>query len=475
MNVRTRMAPSPTGNLHIGTAHTSLFNFLLARKTGGKFILRLDDTDAARNKTDFEQNIASGLEWLGLVWDEGFDMGGPYEPYRQSLRSEVYDRYLQQLLDDGKVYRCFCTSEELEAERKASQERKDPVYQYSGKCRHLSKDEVNEKIEAGLSFTIRMRTDWVQEDVVVDDQIRGEIRVKASEIGDFIIVRSDGSPLLLLTSTVDDIEMEITHALRGEDMLNVSFRQWFIFKALNKQMPKYAHKPFLYSMEGKKLSKRDGATSIDEFRSQGYLPEALVNYLFMVGYTPERDEQQIWSMEEMIADFDFGNFQKSMPRFDYKKLDWVNGQYIKQLSDEEFVARTKRILGDEWSDELLKALAPLVKERMNKLSDVKDMARFLIVDEVDVPESGWKGEAKEQMEGALAVVEGLDEWDLEKLNDGFMKLIEEKEWKVGHFFMNLRLAVSGQKVTPPINECVIILGREKVVERLKRAIGRMNA
>lgn len=464
------MAPSPTGFLHIGTAHTTFFNFLLARRHKGVFVLRLDDTDAARNKLEFEQDIAEHLRWLGLTWDEGFDIGGPHAPYRQSARSEIYRNYIQRLLDSGYAYRCFCTAEELEAEKEISKHEGKPVYHYSGKCRHLDKDLVAKYMQEGKLFTIRMRTDWAKEAVTIDDQIRGIIEIKAEEIGDFIIVRSDGTPILLLTTTIDDIDMGITHAVRGEDMLNVSFRTWFIFKALEKDMPKYAHKPFLYAADGSKLSKRHGATSVAEFKQEGYLPEAILNYLFFVGYTPENDEKQMYSLEEMIADFDFTHFQRGMPRFDYKKLDWYNAQYIKAIGDQSLAERLRAYVPTEISDTVILALAPLVKERLTKLNEISALAGFVWNQEISIPENGWKGEALEQLQATVGKLEDSETWETEPLNTIFNSLINEKGWKTGHFFMNLRLAISGQNITPPITECMVIMGRETVIKRIKVAV-----
>lgn len=468
--VRTRMAPSPTGKLHIGTAHTTFFNFLLARKNKGVFVLRLDDTDAARNKEEFEKDIAKHLQWLGMSWDEGFDIGGPYAPYRQSARGEIYSQYVQKLIETKYAYRCFCTAEELEEEKEQSKKEKKSVYQYSGKCRNLSKGEIEKNIQEGKPFTIRVRTDWAKEPVVVDDQIRGRIEVKAEEIGDFIIVRSDGSPILLLTTTIDDVDMKITHAIRGEDMLNVSFRTWFIFKALGLEMPKYAHKPFLYAADGSKLSKRHGATSVEEFKEQGYLPEAILNYLFFVGYTPTDDEKQFYSLEEMISDFDFSHFQRSMPRFDYKKLDWYNAQYIKQLNDDELANRLLAFLPKIVSIEMTKALAPLVKERLTKLAEVRQLAGFIWEETIPSVETGWKEGAREQLVAVKDILESEKDWNADELNAKFISLINEREWKTGHFFMNLRLAMSGQNVTPPITESMMIMGKEKCLERLGTAL-----
>lgn len=464
----TRMAPSPTGNLHIGTAHTTMFNYLLAKQTNGQFILRIDDTDAARNRPEFEADILDSLRWLGLDWDQGGDLpDGPHHPYHQSQRTEIYQTYIDQLLDSGHAYRCFCTSEQLAAERAASQARKEPVYQYSGICRQLTANQIKTNLDKNIPYTIRMRTDFVHT-IVVDDLIRGHIEIPASEIGDFVITRSDGSPILLLTSTVDDIEMGVTHAFRGEDMLNVTFRMFFIYQALNKPMPHYGHKPFLYAADGKKLSKRHGATSITEFRQAGYLPAAILNYLLFVGYTPSDDQKPLWTKDEMITDFDISRFQKGMPRFDYKKLLWYNSQYIKQTPDAELVELLTPYLPAA-DKQMIKQLVPLVKQRIKTLAEVTDMTSFLFTDTIQVPDSGWKQLAIEHLTGAIEIFNS-SEFKLETINLKLERLITDNDWKTGHFFMNLRLAVSGQTITPPITESILILGPNQTLTRIQNAI-----
>jgi len=470
MTVRTRMAPSPTGPLHIGTAQMSLFNFLLARKNNGKFILRTDDTDQNRNVKGAEQNLMKGLHWLGIQWDEGSDIGGPFSPYRQSERTAIYQKYTNKLLNSGHAYRCFCTKEEIEHEKKQSQVNKEPVYRYSGKCKTLSSKEIQQKLKKQIPYTIKMRTDFTNQ-IIINDQIRGEIKIPATEIGDFIIVRSNGSPILILTSTVDDIEMKITHAMRGEDMLNITFRMYFIYKALNKPLPKYAHSPFLYAINGKKLSKRHGSTSITEFKQQGYLPQAILNYLFFVGYTPANDQKPFYTLKEMIADFDFSHFQKGMPKFDYKKLDWYNQQYIKKLTDQELASKLKPFAPSSASSKTIEQLAPLVKERLTTLSEFSNLINFIFT-KTQPPKSGWKKLASEHLQTALQIIENTTDanWNTKYLTTKFLSAIKTNNWQTSHFFMNLRLAVANQKITPPITECLIIMGKQKTINRISTSL-----
>ena len=477
--VRTRMAPSPTGEFHIGSVHTSLFNFLLARKYQGVFVLRIDDTDRQRSKPEYVEDIKQSLRWLGLEWDEGPEKNGPHAPYFQSQRADLYRAYWQKLIDLGYAYRCFCTAEQLEQEKAQSRAKKQAVYRYSGRCRHLTEEEIKNKLDQGLPFTIRMKTDWLEE-VVVHDLIRGTVRVKASEIGDFIIVRSDGTPVLLLTSTVDDIEMAITHAIRGEDMLNVTFRMYFIFKALGKDLPGYAHKPFLYATDGKKLSKRHGATSVTEFRNQGYLPEAILNYLFMVGYTPSNPEKEFYTLDEMIQDFDFSHFQTGMPRFDYQKLNWYNKHYIKQLPADQLAQLLLPYLQEKYPQVNLadvQPLVPLVQQRLTTLSEIVSLAGFIFdhSSQLDYSQVKWKAAAKQQLTAVHQQLSQLSDWQTDQLDQVFQQLIQQHNWKVGGFFMNLRQAVAGQKITPPITESISLMPRQLVLDRLSAALQTLDS
>jgi glutamyl-tRNA synthetase len=371
----------------------------------------------------------------------------------------------------------------LDKERQVSKKKGEAAYLYSGKCRKLSDKKVEENLKKDKEFTVRVRTDLVKraEKVTVDDQIRGKVEVELKDVGDFIVVRSDGSPVLLLTATIDDIEMKINQAIRGEDMLNVTFRMWFIYRALKEEMPIYGHKPFIYAQDGKKLSKRHGATAIDEFKVEGYLSEAILNYLFMIGYSPKNGNKEIFSIEEMIEDFDWWHFQKGMPRFDYRKLDWYNAEYIRRMSDEELAGRLVGYLASvktprvDWrSDEnekLITQITPLVKERIVKLGDFLELAGFFF-ERQEVPKEGWKTDSLNHLKKAIVSLKEVREgdWKLKLLDKALVEAVERENFKTGDFFMSLRLAICGKKVTPPLTESVVILGPKETVKRLKGAI-----
>lgn len=326
--VRVRIAPSPTGPLHIGTARTALFNYLFAKKYKGSFILRIEDTDVERSKKEFERDIMENLRWLGIEWDEGPDVGGNFGPYRQSERREIYKKYLTKLLQEGKAYYCFCTKEELEAEKQYLLSIGQPPV-YSGKCANLPKEKVKEFLDQKKPSVIRFKTPIKK--VVFEDLIRGKIEIDSALIGDIVIAKDLENPLYNFACVIDDFEMKITHVIRGEDHLSNTPKQILIQEALGFPSPKYAHLPLILGPDRSKLSKRHGATSIAEYKKQGFLPEALVNFIAFLGWHPET-ERYIYSMAGLIKDFSLERIQKSGAVFNIKRLEFLNGFYIRQKS-----------------------------------------------------------------------------------------------------------------------------------------------
>ena len=330
---RVRIAPSPTGWLHIGTARTALFNFLFARKNGGKFILRIEDTDKERSKKEYEENILEGLKWLNLYWDEGPDIGGPYGPYRQSERIEIYKEYLLKLLKEEKAYYCFCSPEEIEAQKKDMALRGlTPIY--SGKCRNLSKREAEEKIKRGENYVIRIK--MPQKKIKFKDLIRGEIEFDLSLIGDIVIAKSLEEPLYNFTVVVDDYLMKITHVIRGDDHISNTPKQLVLQEMLGFERPFYAHLPMILGPDRSKLSKRHGEMALTEYKKLGYLKEAMINFLALLGWHPSSDEE-IFSLEELIERFSLERVQKSGAVFNHLKLDWFNSFYLKKIPFEELM------------------------------------------------------------------------------------------------------------------------------------------
>jgi glutamyl-tRNA synthetase/nondiscriminating glutamyl-tRNA synthetase len=329
-SVRVRFAPSPTGFLHVGNVRTALFNWLFAKHHGGTFLLRIEDTDAERSRPEYEEQLMSDLRWLGLTWNEGIEAGGGYGPYRQTDRYELYQEYARRLQAAGKAFPCFCTQEELEAERQ-KQLAGNETQRYSGKCRHLSPGRQEELRQSGLKPTLRLRVRPGK--VGFSDMVFGRIEIETAQISDPILLRSDGSPTYNFCCVIDDFLMKITHVIRGEGHLSNTHRQLLIYEALEAAPPRFAHLSTILGPDGQKLSKRHGATSVEEFRNRGYLPEALGNYLALLGWSPSEDGREIMSLEEIAAEFNLTRIQKNPATFDSKKLDWMNRNYINQAPD----------------------------------------------------------------------------------------------------------------------------------------------
>ena len=460
-DIRCRVAPSPTGHLHVGTAHTALFNFLFARHNKGTFVLRIDDSDPLRSKKEFETSIIQGLKWLGINWDEGPDIGGDYGPYRQSERMGHYTKYLDRLIEEKKAYFCYCTKEELEAERKQQELNKRPT-RYSGRCTHLTHEQIQQFVNEGRKPVIRFITP--NKIVTFTDLIRGEISVDARLFGDFVIARSDGSSLLNFAATIDDVEMKITHAIRGEDFLNLVPRQIVLFEALGYPTPAFAHLSFLYAPDRTKLSKRHGATSITEYKNMGVLPEAMVNYLSTLGWSSGNENLELFTLNEAIASFDIGKVQKSAPIFDFTKLRWMNGEYLRMKSDTELkklLYGYSNILTHEY-DRLLDRIIPLIKDRMKVLSEFESLAGFFFARPKELERNL---DSKLIQLVKLALMNCV--WTHDAMEKSIRDAADTAKLKAKDVFMELRIAVTGKTVGPPLLESLEILGKEETLARLK--------
>lgn len=465
------MAPSPTGNLHLGTAYTTLFNYLFARKNAGKFILRFEDTDKERSKGEFEENILNGLKWLKLNWDEG--------PFRQSERLEIYQKYSKKLLDEGKAYYCFCTPEELDEVRKKQQQDGKPLV-YSGKCRNLNPEEVSKNLEAKKPYAIRFKMPEGRGKIEFDDLLHGKTGFEADLLGDMVIMRGSGVALYNFAVVVDDIEMKITHVLRGEDHLSNTPKQIVLFEAFGVSLPVFAHWPSILNPSRiGKLSKRENATSVEDYRLEGYLPEAIVNYLALLGWTMP-DGKEIMSLPEMEKSFDLKKMRLSGAAFDLVKLDWMNGEYIRKMSDEEFAKRLMEYLSElphkdsyKGEEEKVKLLAPLVRERIKKLSDFIPLTDFIFEEpEYDavVFERLKIKDLRLMIRKIMELLESLQKpWKTEEFEQKFRKLAEEEKISAGDMFQLIRVAVSGQLTSPPLFESIKILGEEKTMSRVMEA------
>jgi glutamyl-tRNA synthetase len=490
MTDRVRIAPSPTGPLHIGTARTALFNFLHARHTGGTFILRLEDTDVARSSIAYEKDILDGLHWLGLGWDEGPEVAGeaargPHAPYRQMERLTIYAAAAAQLLAENKAYHCYCTPDELEAERKRLEALKLPP-RYSGRCANLTPEERAAFEAEGRRPALRFRVG--EGTVVIDDIVRGRVEIDIANLGgDFLIVRADGTPLYHFPVVVDDAAMEITHVIRGEDHLSNTPKHILLFRALGHEPPKFAHLPLILNPDRTKMSKRKSQTAIDDFRAEGFIAEALVNYLALLGWSTG-SEDEVLSLDELIERFDLSEVNKAGAVFDRERLEWLNGQWIRRLDPDDLVERLRPFLEAELAagriDRMpaegeLKAILPVVQERLPRLGAVGDLVGFLWVDEIRVdpavlvPKRWDATTTREALRAARDTISDIGEvsYEADELEPPLRALAEERGWKAGDLFMAIRVAVTGRTATPPLFDTLVALGSERTLARLDNAAG----
>jgi len=487
---RVRIAPSPTGPLHIGTARTALFNFLYARRTGGTFVLRLEDTDAARSTVAFEADILDQLEWLGITWDEGPDAAGgadrgPYGPYRQMQRLDRYAEAASRLLADDKAYPCYCTPEELEADRRAQEAAHEPP-RYVGRCATLTPEDRAQREAAGTRGALRFRVPPGK--IGFDDLVRGEVEIDTANLGgDFVIVRSDGTPLYHFTVVVDDAAMEMTHIIRGEDHLSNTPKHILLFQALGHPVPLFAHLPLILNPDRTKMSKRKSQTAIADYRAQGFIPEALVNYLALLGWSTGTEEE-ILALDDLAGRFDLEHVQKGGAVFDRERLEWLNGQWIRRLDAEDLIERLQPFLEVEHDEgridrvpsaEELRPLVPIIQERLPTLAAIADLIGFLWVDEVavdpvalvpkrwdrDTTLAGLRA-ARQTIDGSVGPVT----FEADELEPPMRALAEERGWKAGDLFMAIRVAATGRTATPPLFDSLVALGRERTLARLDRAI-----
>ncbi len=492
--IRVRIAPSPTGPLHVGTARTALFNYLFARHTGGTFVLRMEDTDAARSTEAYERDILEGLHSLGLDWDEGPNPGdgddrGPYGPYRQMQRLDRYAAATAELLARDLAYPCYCTLAELDADRKAQEAAHQPP-RYVGRCANLTPEERASRVAEGRPAAIRFR---VAPGVVrFEDLIRGEVEIDAANLGgDFVVVRGDGSPLYHFTVVVDDAAMEISHVIRGEDHLSNTPKHILLFRALGHDVPQFAHLPLILNADRTKMSKRKSQTAVADYVAEGFVREALINYLALLGWSTGTEEE-ILSLEEIVLRFDLVHVQKGGAVFDRERLEWLNGQWIRRLEPEDLIERLQPFLEKDLaagridrlpSAEELRALLPIVQERLPRLNAIGDLVGFLWIDHLEpdpaliVPKR-W--DAATTLEALRAARETIVEtigpvtFEADELEPPLRALAEARGWKASDLFMAIRVAVTGRTATPPLFDSLVALGREQVLARLDAAMGTLE-
>jgi len=492
---RVRIAPSPTGPLHIGTARTALFNYLFARRQGGTFILRLEDTDVARSSLAYEKDILDGLHWLGLTWDEGPEVAGqaargPYAPYRQMQRLPSYAAAADRLLAADLAYRCYCTPDELDADRRRLEAAKLPP-RYSSRCARLTDDERRAFEAEGRRPAIRFRVPE-QEVIAFDDLIRGRVEIDASALGgDLVIVRADGNPLYHFTVVVDDAAMAISHVIRGEDHLSNTPKHILLFRALGHPEPRFGHLPLILNADRTKMSKRKTQTALAEYIEQGFVREGLVNYLALLGWSTGTEEE-VLSLDELTERFDLAHVHKGGAVFDRERLEWLNGQWIRRLGVDEFVDRLQPFFEVELAggridrlptDDELRSLAPVIQERLPRLGAVGELVGFLFVDRVEVdpaqlvPKRWDRAITVDGLSAARDALARHDEvtWEADELEPPLRGLAETRGWKAGDLFMAIRVAVTGRTATPPLFDTLVALGRERTLARLDAALAALGS
>ena len=475
---RVRIAPSPTGDPHVGTAYIALFNKALAVRTGGQFILRVEDTDRARFVQGSEDMIFETLRWLGLDYDEGPDVGGSCGPYRQSERTEIYRKAADELLEQGTAYRCFCTAERL-SELRASQRRQKMPTGYDGRCRAYTKEEVDEQLAAGTPFVVRLSVPK-EGQTTFTDGLRGPIVFDNSTVDDQVLLKSDNHPTYHLANVVDDHAMGITHVIRAEEWITSTPKHVLLYQAFGWDLPQFVHMPLLRNKDKSKISKRKNPVSLNWYREQGYLPEALRNFLGLLGHSMPED-REFFPLEDFFADFNPKQLKTSGPVFDLQKLEWLNGEWIRSIGRDDFIGRILESYGERYTREQVESVAELIQERIRTLAEWPTYADtfFFGCPEYDtallMPKKVDAQGARAVLETTIALVEQGLRFEDKELEGRCREEAGTLGLKIGGYFMVLRVAVTGTKVSPPLFESMAVLGREETLVRLRAALARLAA
>ncbi|MDD3594078.1 MAG: glutamate--tRNA ligase [Candidatus Gastranaerophilales bacterium] len=473
-DIRVRIAPSPSGNLHVGTARTALFNFLFAKKNNGKFVLRIEDTDLERSSVEYIRNIFDSLKAMGLNWDEGPDVGGDYAPYTQSEKFDTYKQFAQKLVDEGFAYECYCTQEELEEEKQTAINEKK-AYIYSNRCRALTPEQKAQFIKEGRKPVVRFK--MPAKLMKFKDLVKGDLEFNTALTGDFVIMKSNGTPTYNFAVVIDDMQMAISHIIRGEDHISNTPKQIAIYEALGAKIPEFAHVGMILAPDRTKLSKRHGATAVSEFIEQGYLPEAFVNFIALLGWTPS-DGVEIKTLDEIIKDFDLSGISPSNSIFEFDKLNWMNGQYIRSMPNSEITKRALKYMQQydlsEYSQEQLEEIVAAVKEPVTVLSEITDSVEYFFGDDVNCQIEALDvlktDDAKAVLNRAEEFVNSLDlnnhEQIVERLGE-FRKSFEAVKPKT--VMWTLRAALTGRLKGADLSHVIEILGKEKISKRINKA------
>lgn len=471
--MRVRIAPSPTGDPHVGTAYIALFNYVLAKKHGGQFVLRIEDTDRTRSQPAWEQMIIDALRWLGVTWDEGPDVGGPHGPYRQSERGAIYADHAQMLMDRGAAYRCFCDAARLDALRQQQRELKQNPG-YDGHCRTLSKSEVQARLRDGVANVVRLAVDKAASTKVID-RLRGEVVFENQQVDDQVLLKSDGMPTYHLANVVDDHLMEITHVMRAEEWITSTPKHVMLYRGFGWQEPEWIHMPLLRNADKSKISKRKNPVSINYYREAGIFPEVLLNYLGMMGWTMP-DGREKFTLQAMIDSFSLERMHLGGPVFDVQKLIWLNGVYLRELQPKALV---QRIRDTVLTDKALEDIAPLVQPRVDKLEDFVSYAAFFFTGDVTydaaatrdlIPKSRTVKDVVTWLQQLIERIDGMSTFDVPVVEATLRSLCESLAIKPKDLFMPVRVAVTGRSATPSLFETLAILGKEKCRRRLRGCV-----
>lgn len=469
--IRVRFAPSPTGFVHIGSIWQVLVNYAYARHNNGKFIIRLEDTDQKRFVEGAEESIYNALEWFGLTPDEGPKHGGEYSPYRQSERLSIYKKHAEELIEKGYAYHCFCSPERLAEVRDRMQKAKQPPM-YDKHCRNLPKDEVEKRIKSGEKYVVRLKVP-VNETIVVEDLLRGNIEFDSNTVDDQILLKSDGFPTYHLAAIVDDHLMEISHVVRGSEWLPSAPKHFLLYKYFGWKPPVFVHTPVILNPGGKgKLSKRHEHAGVEWYQQNGYLPEAILNFLALLGWS-HPEGKTVFSLDEFIKLFDLVDLNPTAPVFDLTKLEWMNGEYIRAMENTQLIERAKQYFHKKATGKEIKQVIPLIKERIKTLREIPSLTNFFfeaphIDKELLCIKKHLLEEGKETLKELYRVLDSLDEpWTHESWEQAVRTLADNLEWKHGDLFMLLRIAITGSKISPPLFESLIVLGKKEILKRLK--------
>jgi len=468
--IRTRIAPSPTGIAHVGTAWMSMFDLALARQSQGQFLVRIEDTDRTRFVEGAEEKIYEAFKWLGISYDEGGEQGGSLGPYKQSERLNIYSDYIDQLITTGHAYHCFCTQERL-TQMRDDQKKSGDLPKYDRHCRNLSQTDVNEKLNSSIPHVVRIK--MPDEGVIGwEDAIRGHVEFDVKNVDDGVLLKSDGFPTYHFAVVVDDHLMKITHVLRGEEWISSTPKHLLLYKSFGWDVPVFAHMPLIRNADKSKLSKRKNDVSILSYRDKGYLPEALLNFIALLGWS-HPNKEEIFSFDEFLRIMSLDRVQKTGPVFDGKKLDWMNGVYIRNLPIEELINRLQPYLPSDFPHERMRDLLPLVLERLVTLKDIEELTSFFFREiEINAQTLLKKSDVdavSAQLTEVLAAISELPDWTKEALEEALRLLQEKHDYKKSQFFMMLRHTITGREFTPPLFETMAVLGEEMTLERLKHA------